>query len=108
IISYKRNEILNRNQNKLEQVIRVEETYITDQESFTSSSFHQYLTSQARAATGRYCYGLQALISWDESDCAAPAYTDSYKIYLNAANHVTQSFPSRFLRALSLDRKSVV
>ena len=83
-------------------MIREEESSITDQEFFTSSAFHQYLTSQARAATGRYCYGLQALISWDESDGAALAYTDSYKIYLNAANHVTQSFPSRFLRALSL------
>ena len=83
-------------------MIREEETSIPDQEFFTSSAFHRYLTSQARAATGRYCYGLQALISWDESDDAALAYTDSYKIYLNAANHVTQSFPSRFLRALSL------
>ncbi|OUO26286.1 hypothetical protein B5E53_17535 [Eubacterium sp. An11] len=83
-------------------MIREEETSIPDQEFFTSSAFHRYLTSQARAATGRYCYGLQALISWDESEDAALAYTDSYKIYLNAANHVTQSFPSRFLRALSL------
>ena len=69
-------------------MIREEESSITDQEFFTSSAFHQYLTSQARAATGRYCYGLQALISWDDSDGAALAYTDSYKIYLNAANHV--------------------
>lgn len=90
------------NQKKIKQMIREEETSISDQEFFTSSAFHQYLTSQARAATGRYCYGLQALISWDDSDGAALAYTDSYKIYLNAANHVTQSFPSRFLRALSL------
>lgn len=93
---------MNSNQKKLRQMIREEETSIPDQEFFTSSAFHRYLTSQARAATGRYCYGLQALISWDESDGAALAYTDSYKIYLNAANHVTQSFPSRFLRALSL------
>ena len=93
---------MNSNQKKLKQMIREEETTIPDQEFFTSSAFHRYLTSQARAATGRYCYGLQALISWDESEDAALAYTDSYKIYLNAANHVTQSFPSRFLRALSL------
>ena len=93
---------MNSNQKKLKQMIREEKSSITDQEFFTSSAFHQYLTSQARAAPGRYCYGLQALISWDESDGAALAYTDSYKIYLNAANHVTQSFPSRFLRALSL------
>ena len=93
---------MNSNQKKLKQMIREEETSIPDQEFFTSSAFHRYLTSQAQAATGRYCYGLQALISWDESEDAALAYTDSYKIYLNAANHVTQSFPSRFLRALSL------
>lgn len=93
---------MNSNQKKLKQMIREEESSIPDQEFFTSSAFHRYLTSQARAATGRYCYGLQALISWDESEDAALAYTDSYKIYLNAANHVTQSFPSRFLRALSL------
>ena len=58
---------MNSNQKKLKQMIREEESSITDQEFFTSSAFHQYLTSQARAATGRYCYGLQALISWVQS-----------------------------------------
>ena len=56
---------MNSNQKKLKQMIREEESSIPDQEFFTSSAFHRYLTSQARAATGRYCYGLQALISWD-------------------------------------------
>ena len=46
---------MNSNQKKLKQMIREEESSITDQEFFTSSAFHQYLTSQARAATGRYC-----------------------------------------------------
>lgn len=93
---------MNSNQRKLKQMIREEELSITDQEFFTSSAFHRYLTSQARAATGRYCYGLQAVLSWDPTGNEAIAYTDSYKIYINAANHITQSFPSRFLRALSL------
>ena len=82
---------MNSNQKKLKQMIREEESSITDQEFFTSSAFHQYLTSQARAATGRYCYGLQALISWDESDGAALAITAFSYTYLTPATPLSQN-----------------
>lgn len=36
------------------------------------------------------------------SEDARVAYTDNYKIHCNAGNPITQSFPSRFLRALSI------
>lgn len=92
---------MNSNQKKLKQMIREQESSISDQEFFTSSSFQRHLTSLARAATGRYCYGLQTIVEWaEEKDYLA--YTDSYREYINAANPVTQSFPSRFLRALSM------
>lgn len=93
---------MNTNQQKLKKMIREQELSISDEELFTSAAFQKYQTSLARAATGRYCYGLQVLIDWDESPDATLAYTDSYKIHSNAANEITQSLPSRFLRAQSL------
>lgn len=41
-------------------------------------------------------------MEWDSSENADIAYTDNYKIHCNAANPITQSFPSRFLRSQSL------
>ena len=71
-------------------------------ELFTSSAYQKYLTSMAKAATGRYRQGLQALMEWDARADAGIAHTDNYKIHINAANEITQSFPSRYLRSESL------
>lgn len=83
-------------------MIRDTEWKITDEELFLSSAFQKYQTSLAKAATGRSRYGLQVLMEWDSSENADVAYTDNYKIHCNAANSITQSFPSRFLRSQSL------
>ncbi|MGN0166071.1 MAG: vWA domain-containing protein [Lachnospiraceae bacterium] len=93
---------MNSNQKKLKQMIRDQELAISDEELFTSSAYQKYLTSMAKAATGRYRQGLQALMEWDARADAGIAHTDNYKIHINAANEITQSFPSRYLRSESL------
>lgn len=90
------------NQKTLKKMIRDTELKIADEELFLSSAFQKYQTSLAKAATGRSRYGLQVLMEWDSSENADIAHTDNYKIHCNAANHITQSFPSRFLRSQSL------
>lgn len=89
------------NQQKLKEMIRGQEASITDKELFLSSAYQNYQTSLAKAATSRYRRGLQVIMDWDDSNQADVAYTDNYKIHINAANPITQSFPSRFLRSQS-------
>ena len=93
---------MNSNQKKLQQMIKDQTLTLTDEELFLSSAYQKYLSSMAKAATGRYRQGLQTLMEWDASDGAGLAYTDNYKIHINAGNHITQSFPSRMLRSESL------
>jgi hypothetical protein len=93
---------LNSNQKKLQQMIKDQTLTLTDEELFLSSAYQKYLSSMAKAATGRYRQGLQTLMEWDTSSGADVAYTDNYKIHINAGNHITQSFPSRMLRSESL------
>lgn len=93
---------MNSDQKKLRQMIRDQELSITDQELFQSSAYQKYQTSLAKAATGRYRQGLQTLMDWDESPKSGAAYTNNYKIHINAANPITQSFPTRVLRSESL------
>lgn len=93
---------MNNTQKALKRMIRDTESKITDEELFLSSAFQKYQTSLAKAATGRSRYGLQVLMEWDSSENADIAYTDNYRIHCNAANPITQSFPSRFLRSQSL------
>ena len=93
---------MNSDQKKLQEMIKNQELSITDQELFQSSAYQKYQTSMAQAATSRYRQGLQTLMEWNESDQSDVAHTDNYKIHINAANHITQSFPTRFLRSESL------
>ena len=93
---------MNSDQKKLQQMIRDQELSITDYELFLSSAYQKYLTSMAQAATSRYRHGLQVLMDWEEHPNSGAAYTDNYKIHINAANRITQSFPTRFLRSESL------
>lgn len=93
---------MNSNQKKLQQMIKNQTLTLTDEELFLSSAYQKYLSSMAKAATGRYRQGLQTLMEWDTSSGADVAYTDNYKIHINAGNHITQSFPSRMLRSESL------
>ena len=93
---------MNANQKTLKKMIREQELSITDEELFLSSAFQKHQTSLAQTATGRYRNGLQVLMEWDDDPEAYVAYTDNYKIHNNAANHLTQSFPTRYLRSQSL------
>lgn len=93
---------MNSNQKKLQQMIKDQTLTLTDEELFLSSAYQKYLSSMAKAATGRYRQGLQTLMEWDTSSDADVAYTDNYKIHINAGNHITQSFPSQMLRSESL------
>lgn len=93
---------MNSNQKKLQQMIKDQTLTLTDEELFLSSAYQKYLSSMAKAATGRYRQGLQTLMEWDTSSGADVAYTDNYKIHINAGNPITQSFPSRMLRSESL------
>lgn len=93
---------MNANQKTLKKMIREQELNITDEELFLSSAFQKHQTSLAQTATGRYRNGLQVLMEWDDDPEAYVAYTDNYKIHNNAANHLTQSFPTRYLRSQSL------
>ncbi len=93
---------LNSNQKKLQEMIRNQELSITDEELFLSSAYQKYQTSMAQAATGRYRHGLQTIMEWNEATGSDVAYTDNYKTHINAANPITQSFPTRFLRSESL------
>lgn len=93
---------MNYNQRNIKKMIRDTEATIPDEELFVSSAYQKYQTSLAKAVTGRYRYGLQVLMEWNPEDGASVAYTDNYKIHSNAANPITQSFPSRFLRSQSL------
>ena len=93
---------MNHSQRNLKKLIRAKADSIADEELFLSAAYQKYQTSLARAVTGRYRYGLQVLLDWDISEQAGVAYTDNYKVHLNAANPITQSFPTRFLRSQSL------
>lgn len=93
---------MNSNQKKLQRIIKDQALTLTDEELFLSSAYQKYLSSMAKAATGRYRQGLQTLMEWDTSEGAGIAYTDNYKIHINAGNPITQSFPSRMLRSESL------
>lgn len=93
---------MNSNQKKLQQMIKDQTLTLTDEELFLSSAYQKYLSSMAKAATRRYRQGLQTLMEWDTSNGAGAAYTDNYKIHINAGNPITQSFPSRMLRSESL------
>ena len=73
---------MNSNQKKLKQMIRDQELTISDEELFTSSAYQKYLTSMAKAATGRYRQGLQTLMEWDAQADAGIAHTDNYKIHI--------------------------
>lgn len=93
---------MNHTQRSLKKLIRAKEDVIADEELFLCAAYQKYQTSLAKAVTGRYRYGLQVLMEWDTVTTDSLAYTDNYKIHVNAANPITQTFPTRFLRSQSL------
>ena len=82
--------------------IENEKLKITDEELFASKAFSAYLTDLAEAASKRYKRKIKVLSYWDSSEHAEVACTDNRCIRINAGNFLTQSFPTRRLRADSL------
>lgn len=82
--------------------IENEKLKITDEELFASNAFGAYLTDMAEAATKRYRRTVRVLMSWNTERNADVASTNNRSILINAGNFLTQSFPTRKLRADSL------
>lgn len=82
--------------------IESEKHKITDEELFASPQFAAYLTDIAEAAAKRYRRPLRVRVYWDTGVNAEFAHTDNRKIVVNCGNRITQSFPTRKLRAESI------
>ena len=82
--------------------IENEKLQITDAQLFASRAYAAYLTDLAEAATGRYKRHVTVRTYWDDSPEGDLAWTNNKTITINAGNSVTQSFPTRRLRADSL------
>ena len=82
--------------------IENEKLQITDEQLFASRAYAAYLTDLAEAATGRYKRHVTVRTYWDDSPEGDLAWTNNKTITINAGNSVTQSFPTRRLRADSL------
>lgn len=82
--------------------IENEKLKITDEQLFASPEFACYLTDIAEAAAKRYKRTIKVVTYWDDSEDSDLADTDNKRIRINAGNPITQSFPTRKLRADSL------
>ena len=82
--------------------IENEKLQITDEQLFASRAYAAYLTDLAEAVTGRYKRHVTVRTYWDDSPEGDLAWTNNKTITINAGNSVTQSFPTRRLRADSL------
>ena len=86
----------------MNRLIYEEMSRITDEELFRSPAFAAYLTDIAETATERYRKGIRVKTLYDPSPSAMLACTDNRKITINTGNYITQSFPTRSLKADSL------
>lgn len=86
----------------LKKQILEERKSISEKEFFTSSDYMNYQLGMARSATRRYYSNLTLVMDWDESEQADIAHTDNKRIYENAANPITRSLPTWYLKSLSL------
>jgi len=69
---------------------------------FSSSSYAAYLTDIAETSAERYKRKIRVRTSWDESPNAFVAYTDNINININCGNRITEDYPTRELKNLSL------
>ena len=82
------------NTKNLHRLIADEKSKLTDEELFGSPAYRSYLQSIADNLSGRYGRGAYVSLTYDPAGKEA-AYTDSYKIYINTANKLTNAFTSR-------------
>lgn len=82
--------------------IAEQKSKLTDEQLFASPQFAAYLTDIAEATTGRYRRKSSVKTYWDTEPRAAIAHTDNRTITVNTGNHLTMSFPTKYLKADSL------
>ena len=82
--------------------IMEEKSRISDEELFTSREYQAYLTDKVEAATKRFSRPIRVTVYADPQD-ETIAYTDYQGIFINVCNSLTQSFPTRRLRSLSIE-----
>ena len=82
------------NTKNLHRLIAAEKSKLTDSELFGSPAYRSYLQSIADNLSGKYGRGAYVSLTYDPTGTDA-AYTDSYKIYINTANKLTNAFTSR-------------
>lgn len=75
---------------------------LTDKQIFASPQYAAYLTDIAEGTTKRYKRNSRVITYWDDSPNADIACTDNRIIRLNCGNYLTESFPTRKLKAASL------
>lgn len=81
--------------------VRELEPTVTDRELFASARFAAHLMDMAEVITGRFDKPIRIKVDWDESPDAHAGYINGDMIYINAANDISQSLPTRWLRYLS-------
>ena len=79
---------------KIQRLIADKKSKLTDAELFGSASYRSYLQSIADNISGKYGRGAYIRLSYDPSGSEI-AYTDNFRIYINTANRLTDSFSSR-------------
>ena len=87
---------------KIHKMIADEKSKITDKEFFSSKAYEAYLMDIVETTTQRYKRKIRIKTKWDESPGADIAYTDNRFISLNCGNYLTESYPTRELKHISL------
>ena len=87
---------------KIHKMIADEKSKITDKEFFSSKAYEAYLMDIVETTTGRYKRKIKIRTRWDETPGADIAYTDNRVISLNCGNYLTESYPTRELKHISL------
>lgn len=82
--------------------IAEEKSKLTDEQLFSSAQYAAYLTDIAEQTTGRYRRKSRVKTIYDTAPDAPVAYTDNRLITINVGNPLTESFPTRILKADSL------
>ena len=82
--------------------IAEEKNNLTDEQIFASPHYAAYLTDITEGITKRHKRSTKVCVFWDDAPDAETAYTDSRIISINAGNRLTQSFPTRSLKADSI------
>ena len=88
------NEDIEMNTKNLHRLIADEKSKLTDSELFGSPAYRSYLQSIADNLSGKYGRGAYVSLTYDPTGTDA-AYTDSYKIYINTANKLSNAFTAR-------------